>query len=318
MAGARGAGVPHLAGASQVDPPSGLSYPLVLRIPGHPWWRSALGVLIGLLLYILLGQVITQVVVGIGFATSRPDATWTDYYASALRFELPVGLLATNLAITALVPLSILLVAWLHGVRPRWLFSVQPGVRWRYLLISLFIAAIGLAAGLALSTAAEGSTVAEGGSLTFHPQQGFWWFLPVILITSPIQAVGEEVFFRGYLTQALGSMVANRWFGVVVSAAVFTAFHGSSNPKLIADRLAFGLLAAILVTLTGGLEAGIAAHIMNNVMAFTLAGLTTSISQVATVTSITWAQAGFDILGFLIVAALTWLLARKMKLATRT
>ena len=164
---------------------------------------------------------------------------------------------------------------------------------------------------LALSSLVEGRVV-------LSPQPGFWTFFVVIILTSPLQAAAEEVFFRGYLLQALGSLVANPWFGIVVTAGVFAAFHGPQNLPLVADRFVFGLLAGILVTRTGGLEAGIAAHVANNILAFTLAGLTTSIAQVMSVRSLTWAQAGFDILGFVVVAVVAWLIARRMNLATRT
>ena len=100
----------------------------------------------------------------------------------------------------------------------------------------------------------------------------------MIVLTSPLQAVAEEIFFRGYLLQALGSLVANPWFGVVVSAVMFALLHGMQNPALFVDRLAFGLLAAILVWRTGGLEAGIARARRQQRLAYLLAGLTRTIS----------------------------------------
>ena len=64
-------------------------------------------------------------------------------------------------------------------------------------------------------------------------QPGFWGFLMVILLTSPLQAAAEEIFFRGYLMQALGSLVARPWFGVVVSALVFALLHGTAEPAAV-------------------------------------------------------------------------------------
>ena len=65
---------------------------------------------------------------------------------------------------------------------------------------------------------------------------------------------------------------------MVVSSVVFALLHGTQNLPLFVDRLAFGLLAAVLVWRTGGLEAGIAAHVINNVFAYSVAGLTTSVA----------------------------------------
>ena len=67
---------------------------------------------------------------------------------------------------------------------------------------------------------------------------------------------------------------------MVASALVFALFHGTQNLPLFLDRFGFGLLAGVLVVRTGGLEAGIAAHVANNVFAFVWAGLTRTIAEV--------------------------------------
>ena len=107
------------------------------------------------------------------------------------------------------------------------------------------------------------------------------------------------------------------WFGVVVSSAVFALLHGTQNLPLFVDRLAFGLLAALLVWRTGGLEAGIAAHIVNNVSAFVIAGLTSTIATLKAINEITWLNAAFDVGGFAIFAVLAYALSRLMRLRTR-
>ena len=136
----------------------------------------------------------------------------------------------------------------------------------------------------------------------------------MIILTSPMQAAAEEIFFRGYLMQALGSLVAQPWFGVVVSSVVFALLHGTQNLPLFVDRLAFGLLAAILVWRTGGLEAGIAAHVINNVCAYLIAGLTTLDRRPEGDQEISWLDAAFDVGGFALFALLAYLVFRLLKL----
>ncbi len=126
------------------------------------------------------------------------------------------------------------------------------------------------------------------------------------------------MFFRGYLSQALGCLVNIPWSGVVVSAVVFALFHGGQNLPLFVDRLAFGLLAGALVVKTGGLEAPIAAHIVNNLLAYTTATLTGTITRIRIVNDITWANAAGDIGGCATFAVLTWLLARRWQVPTVT
>ncbi|GAA2102793.1 hypothetical protein GCM10009841_19510 [Microlunatus panaciterrae] len=300
---------PHTPGYEALPPP-GASYPQILRGETYVWWRSLLGVVLGLSLFLLMTSVISQAVVFISWALTSADRAFAPYATAALNFELPVGMLATNLGIATLIPISWLLMALVHQVKPRWLSSVGPRLRWRYLLLSLAVATVALNAVLLLSTLA-------GPPMHLGPQPGFWGFLVVIILTSPLQAAAEEYFFRGYLMQAFGSLVANPWFGVVMSSVVFALLHGAQNLPLFADRLAFGLLAAVLVLKTGGLEAGIAAHVINNVFAFTIAGLTTSIAAVKQITTISWADAAFDVGGFALFALLAYLLAVRMRMRTQ-
>ena len=290
-------------------PTDGVAYPLALRNAQTVWWRSVLGALLGLSLYLLLVSVVSQLVVRIGWTLTHP-VDYRTYYTQAFAYERPVGLLASNLGIATLIPISLALVLVIHHARTRWLFSVLPGVRWRFLLACLGTSTV-------VFVAIQAVLEAYASSGRVAPQAGFWAFLAVIVLTSPIQAAAEEIFFRGYLMQALGSVVARAWFGVVTSALVFALLHGTQNLALFVNRLAFGLLAGLLVWWVGGLEAGIAAHIVNNVVAFVWAGLTTSIASLKAVQSLTWAQSGIQILAFVLAAALGLLVARLMRLRTR-
>jgi hypothetical protein len=258
-------------------------------------------------MFALLTTVISQLVIALGWALTAGDRLYADYFREAFAFERPVGMLGVNLGIASLIPIAGAMVVVVHRVRPQWLASVQPRIRWRYLLICLVIALVSLNGVLLLSQLFVDTPVVGR-------QAGFWGFLVVILLTSPLQAAAEEVFFRGYLMQALGSLVAQPWFGVVVSSVVFALLHGTQNLPLFVDRLAFGLLAAILVWRTGGLEAGIAAHVINNVFAYVIAGLTTSIAGLKATQGIGWVDAAFDVGGFAVYALLAYLAFRMLRL----
>jgi uncharacterized protein len=291
-------------------PPDGASYPQILRGQWYAWWRSAAGVILGLSLFLLVTTVVSQALVMVFWATTAGDQPYRDYFTKAFAFELPTGMLAVNLGLATLIPIAWALMAMIHQMRPRWLSSVQPRIRWRYLFGCLAVAAVALNGVMLLST-----TV--GKPLSIQTQQDFWAFLAVIVLTSPLQAAAEEIFFRGYLLQALGSLVTRPWFGVIASSVVFALLHGTQNVPLFVDRLAFGLLAGLLVWRTGGLEAGIAAHVINNVFAYLIAGLTTSVAALKAIKGIGWVDAAFDVGGFALFAVLAYALSRVMKLRTR-
>jgi uncharacterized protein len=268
-----------------------------------------IGVIFGMSLFVLVTAVVSRALVMLSWSTTAADQQFLDFSAKAFAFEMPIGMLAANLGLATMIPIAWVLMAMVHHMRPRWLSSVQPRIRWRYLFACLAIAAVVLNGVMLLST-----TV--GGKLSIQPQSGFWGFLVVILLTSPIQAAAEEIFFRGYLLQALGSLVPKPWFGVIASALLFALFHSNQNLPLFIERLAFGLLAGLLVWRTGGLEAGIAAHVINNVFAYLIAGLTTSVATLRAIQGISWVDAAFDLGGFALFAILAYALSRLMKLRT--
>ncbi len=298
-------------------PPAGVRYPYVLEIPEGPdapaWLRPVrglFGALLGVVTFLVLTPLVIQLVLALGWALSGQPGSFAEYAAAGRAFQTPVGMVASHLGLAVLLPLSMALVLVVHHVHPRWLDSVQPGVRWRYLLGALLVAFVVLNAVLFLTSA--------GWTWQLRPQEGFAWFLVAIVLTSPLQAAAEEYFFRGYLLQACQLVLRGPWLGVVVSALVFALFHGTQNLPLFLDRFGFGLLAGVLVVRTGGLEAGIAAHIANNISAFVWAGLTTSIAEVKATRVIGWVDAGVDLVSFALFAAAALWLGRRMNLATTT
>ncbi|HET9872534.1 MAG TPA: CPBP family intramembrane glutamic endopeptidase [Propionibacteriaceae bacterium] len=290
-----------------VTPAGGSEYPQILRAASYTWWRSLLGTVMGLSFFVLLTATVSQTVTAIAWSTGSSGLSYPDYASSAVAFKRPSGMLGANLGIATLIPISIVLMLLMHRMSPGWLSSVQRRIRWRYLLACLAIAAVALNGVTLLSTLV-------GPAVSINPQPGLWGFLVVIVLTSWLQAAAEEYFFRGYLMQAMGSLVAHPWFGVVSSSLIFALLHGTQNLPLFLDRLGFGLLAAALVWRTGGLEAGIAAHVINNAFAYIIAGLTSSIATIKAIQSIGWIDAAFDVGGFAVFALLAWLLARRMRI----
>lgn len=299
-----------ILGGPVVQPPPGVTYPRVLSGLGASPMRSALGMSLALVGYALIVPVVAQLVLAISWLLRGRPTGFSAYYAKAMTYAFPEGMLAGHLGLAMLIPLSLMLVRYVHGRPTAYLHSVQPGLRWRYLLLAAGLAAVILNAVLWISRI--------GTPTVWTPSPNLALWLTLIVISSPFQAAAEEYFFRGYLMQAMGSILPNKWFGVVASALVFAVFHGTQNLPLFVDRFGFGLLAGALVVFTGGLEAGIAAHTVNNIFAFGYAALMGGVATAKTTTSITWAGAGWDLLGFGLFAAAAWWLGQRMHLATTT
>lgn len=296
--------------AGPVVPVAGTSYPGLLRADGSSRWRGLVGAVAGIALFVLLADLVSQAVVGLVWSVDDGGRPFAEVQAAARAGEIPLGLVAGNLGLAVLIAVAVLLVRLLHDSSPRWLVSVRGAVRWRYLLACLLISVVALTGVWALSL------LVEPGGLSWAPQDRAGLFLLAIVLTSPLQAVAEEVFFRGYLIQALGCLGGRPWLPVVVSAVVFAGFHGPQDVWLFADRLAFGIAAGLLVWRTGGLEAACAAHVVNNLLAFGLATLTSSVAAARALQEIGPLDALFDVGGFVVVALLCAWAGRAMRVHT--
>jgi len=299
------------------EPQPGVTYPEVLMVdaPLVARWRTVtLGIgggMLGLITYFMAAPLVAWAVLTLFWSLSGTGGDLASYGDAAKNFALPAGMVATHLGLATLIPISMALVLFVHRFSPRWLHSVQPGFRWRYAFIATGAALVIFGGTWFLSQIGQPWVV--------RPEPAFWWYVIAIVLTSPLQAAAEEYFFRGYLLQAIHSTAPNSpWFGVVGSAAIFALLHNSGDVAAFLYAFAFGILAGWLVTRTGGLEAGIAIHVVNNLLTFGYAALSgtmvaTYTNRVTSWVALVWALVGF---GLFALAAI-WL-ARRMNLATTT
>jgi hypothetical protein len=202
------------------------------------------------------------------------------------------GLLYLNLTLALLIPATWILIRGLHGLSHRRLTSIAPGIRWRFFWACFVAAVVAIGAQLVVGAFLPGDADNVDGAVN-HVSGRLILMAVVVLLTTPLQAMGEEYGFRGYVIQALGALTRRAWVAVLVGALLFALAHGSFNPPLFADRFLFGLLAGYLVLRTGGLEAGIALHIWNNLITFGLAIAIGSITDSLNVKTVPWSQVAF-------------------------
>ena len=216
-------------------------------------------------------------------------------------------------------PFTWLLVRVLHGLRPRWLASVAPRIRWGWLAACFGLAIVALlltvVVGTLIPADAEGTQV--GGSLNDFTSTTRDFLLVIVLLT-PLQAAGEKYVFRGYLTQAFGGLARSRWVAVLAPALLFALAHGAQDPPIFFDRFAFGVVSGLLVILTGGLEAGIAMHVLNNFLAFGVALAFGDMAGVLNPTGGSWWNLPVTLTQSLSFLGLTLLVARAKGLRTRS
>jgi membrane protease YdiL (CAAX protease family) len=299
---------------------AGLPYHLIL-LGGRPgWWRYLLGVAVVAAGMIIIAPAVLLLPFALWFLVDAQPLADSMSGLLDLDDPTPLGLAYLNLSLAAAIPLTWFVVRVVHGLRPGWLASVKPRIRWTYLVACIGVSVVALVATLLVSAVvpSQGDGAEISGQLNDFTSTTRD-FLIVLVVLTPLQAAGEEYAFRGYLMQAFGGLFRSRWVAVGVSSLLFGLAHGlGQSAPIFFDRFAFGVVAGSLVVLTGGLEAGIAMHVLNNWLAFGLALAFGDMGSTLNPTGGSWWTIPVTLTQSLVYLALAYVVARRMGLTNRT
>jgi membrane protease YdiL (CAAX protease family) len=273
------------------------------------------------LVVVMLGLVplLVQLPFALGYAVAGKDVGASMTRLVQLDHPTPAGLAYLNLVLAAAIPLTWVIQRLVHGLAPRWLASVMPRIRWGWFAACLGLALVSLIATLVVSALLPSSPGdPQVGSHVNSFTDTTRGFLLVVLLLTPLQAAGEEYAFRGYLTQAFGGVFRSRVAAVVGPAVLFALAHGAQSAPVFFDRFAFGLVAGVLVISTGGLEAGIAMHVLNNWLAFGLALAFGDMGSTLNPTGGSWWSIPVTLTQSLVYLGLATLVARRRGVRTAT
>lgn len=237
------------------------------RTPLWSWWRPVVAVLVGLLVFLVVSTIAGALAIGIDVATGRTSQSELEKMGSGQVNATPSLFLSNNLALALLIPLALLISKGLFRQGPGWLASVTGRMRWGWMgrcfavLLPLWL----LYTGLDLWTRSQ---TPEGLGLHVNGDTGL--LLAGILLTTPFQAAGEEYGFRGVLNRSAAGFFRHRGVALVVgalfSSALFMLAHGAGDLWLNIFYFCFGLVACGMTWRTGGIEAAIAMHVVNNLL----------------------------------------------------
>ncbi|SDD45265.1 CPBP family intramembrane glutamic endopeptidase [Auraticoccus monumenti] len=179
----------------------------------------------------------------------------------------PLRLLAANLSTGLTALLAMVLVVRFAGVPWRRVLSSPRAPDPRRLVVYLLGSAALVGVGMAVVAGiAPGST----GWRAFGISGTTVAVLVVVALSTPFQAAGEEIIFRGAILPAAGS-----WFravrpaflaGLVVSGLAFALVHGRNDPWLFGYYVFLSACTAQMGRISRGLDAAVAFHVANNVV----------------------------------------------------
>ncbi|RIV40382.1 CPBP family intramembrane metalloprotease [Micromonospora radicis] len=214
------------------------------------------------------------------------------------------------LGLAALIPVVLLAARWVQARPAGTVSSVTGRLRWRWLAICLLVALptvtlmIGGFLGL-LTLTGDGSDADPEGS-GWVGVRTFAISMAMLLALVPLQAAAEEYLCRGWLLQATGAYLRSPWLAIVPQALVFAALHGWGTRWGFADLVFFGLVTGWLTIRTGGLEAAIGLHVVNNLVALGLAAATGELASEVTAADAPWQLLAVDLVvvtGYALVVA---------------
>jgi len=289
----------------------------MLRTWNYAWWKPVLGIILVVVGMLLLAPLVLLPVLAIG-VSAEGGPFWESFErAASMEAVGPASLLYLNLVLGSTILVTWFVMRVLHRMRPRWLTSVVPKMRWTFFFICVGFSVVALIAQVVVSLLLPGSQEGDIGGLNDFTRTSIILAV-IVLLTTPFQAAGEEYVFRGYLMQALGSLFNNKWVALLSTATLFALAHGVQNPPLFFDRFMFGLIAGWLVLRTGGLEAAIAMHILNNFLAFGFALSFGDLTDSLTVSEVGWSNIILTLTQAGTYAALVLFAAKRMNLQRRT
>ena len=224
-------------------------YLALVDLGRNRWWRYALGAVVILFCWLVLGYLPYFWLAASGPLTSLP------------------AYIAINFSIIMMLAGLALTMRFLHRRPLMTLISAERRFAWRRMAQRAAAwGGIGLVAALI-----EHLLYPDRYYLSFNADR-FFLFAAIALVVTPIQTTTEELVFRGYLMQGLRLLLRRPMAIAVLSALIFTLPH-LMNPEvqhgallLAASYFTIGLLLSVVTLRDGRLELAIGLHAANNLM----------------------------------------------------
>lgn len=224
--------------------------------------------------------------------------------------------LAVNVGFGALLLGLWLAVRLIHQRAFRTLVTPATRVSWARMGLGFAVWFIIVALGSLVEFALYPSRFA----LTFDPSRWFF-FLPFVLVLTPIQTSAEELFFRGYWLQGIGRLTRHPLILILITSLLFAIPH-LANPEvtnhpesgllLFLNYFAIGAVLAWITLRDNRLELALGVHAANNLFAALIVNYTTSVLMTPAVITNNTIDATLGLLMILVGGVLFYLIVFRL------
>jgi hypothetical protein len=231
----------------------------------NSWWRYLITIVVSLVLGTFAAMILIIAVLTVYSIYFRTKASYLIDISSTLSnpifllLEVGVGysisLLFFYLCLRVLHRRSLISLINMEG-KISWMNMLKGGSLWTFLLFLTTVLPILIFGG-------------SGYSVTFDPKT-FSILLIVCLITFPIQASFEEIFFRGYLMQGFGLLSKKPVIPLLSTSIIFALMHFFNGTDLkmslifVSSAFVIGLMFGIIALGENRIETAMGTHIANN------------------------------------------------------
>ena len=146
------------------------------------------------------------------------------------------------------------------------LFTTRKSFDWKRFFIGFSSWGI-----LMLAMLAIGYFTSENTYTWNYNPDTFWFLVLIALFVIPLQTTFEEVFFRGFLFQASGSIFKKGLTAAIFTGLLFGLVHGA-NPEvkmlgigILAYYISTGIFLGLITWKDEGLELSMGFHAVNNI-----------------------------------------------------
>ena len=224
------------------------------RLGRNNWWRYFLTLII-----VFCGLII--------------GASLGDFFYGYFNITLPGNIndvldITTNLAAIFILIFLFASVYKIHKRSPITIVTSHKTIQWKNMFKGFYIWF------LLLCLFAVVDFVIDPKSYTFTFNiRTFGWLLLASLMGIPACVLLEEVFFRGYLLQAIGVLTRRPIIPLIITSVIFGSLHywNGINPTScifhVISCTLFGLMLGVIVIGEGGLETAIGIHTSQNLFA---------------------------------------------------
>lgn len=233
-------------------------------------WRYLVLFLAAFLASNLIGAIPLLIVILIAMS-KNPDAVATAGSniadLSAYGIDPNLGLVLMIIPFIVGLATILLLVKPLNGRSYHTLFNGSGSIRWRRFFYSFILWAVIMAIYMIISLKMNPS------NFKLNNTSISLLVLAVLsLLLLPFQTTFEEILFRGYLMQGIGTWTRSKIAALIVTSLLFGLMH-SFNPEvkefgfwlMMPQYIIFGFVFGLMTVLDDGLELAMGAHAANNI-----------------------------------------------------